>query len=170
MSSARAKFFLTIYHKSTISLTLTPKWRKKIQQEVREKEEKVWRISAKSHVGKGCKWCKEQLKRCRREQLGNKSRKAAETKLAVGGPDGRKGKWEQKWEPGVCVWSLSGGWGACSEELRQEGSQWRQIMSGDIVYVGKKDYFRGSIGHRVLMDCKTYNQLEAAVVILQETT
>lgn len=44
-------------------------------------------------------------------------------------------------------------------------------MSGDIVYVvKKKDYFRGSIGHHVLMDCKTYNQLEAAVVILQETT
>lgn len=41
--------------------------------------------------------------------MGNKSRKAAGAKLAVGSPDGRKGKWEQKWEPGVCVWSSSGG-------------------------------------------------------------
>lgn len=126
MSSARIKILLTIYHKSTISLPLTPKWRKKSSKKsVREKEEKVWSISAKSHVGKGCKWCKEQLKRSRREQLGNKSRKAAGAKLAVGSPDGRKGKWEQKWEQGVCVWSSSRAWGACSEELkdRKEASE-----------------------------------------------
>lgn len=95
-----------------------------------EKKEKVWSISAKSHIRKGYKWCKEKLKVCRREQLRNKRGEAAGAKQAVGSPAGRKGKQEQKWEPGDYVWSLSRGWGAWSEELRREGSQWRQIKSG----------------------------------------
>lgn len=41
--------------------------------------------------------------------------------------------------------------------------EWRYSL-----YSEKK--IRGSIGHHVLVDCKTYNQLEAAVRILQETT
>jgi len=73
------------------------------------KERKSVSISAKSHVGKGYKWCKEKLKGCRREQLGNKSREAAGAKQAVGGRAGRKGKREQKWEREYSVWSLSRG-------------------------------------------------------------
>lgn len=48
--------------------------------------------------------------------------------------------------------------------------EWRYSLRSEKRKKKEKNYIRVSIGHHVLVDCITYNQLEAAVMILQETT
>lgn len=136
----------------------------KTKQEVGVRKEKVWSISTKSHIGKGYKWCKEKLRGCRSEQLGNKSGEAAVARLVAGGPAGRKGKREQKRERGDYVWSLrSSKWGV----KRREGSQWRQIKTRE-QYSLCSEKITWALASGIV--CIMYNLHEAAAVILQEET